>query len=151
MFTLSLSGAHTLMERALLLAEDATPLDVPVGALILDAHGTIIGQGVNTRERDNDLLGHAELNAMKQATQHLHNWRLTECTLIVTLEPCAMCAAALAQSRIGRIVYGASDTLAGGCGGSHQHLAWPCPPELRGGILEDQCASRLRQYFQERR
>jgi tRNA(adenine34) deaminase len=151
MLNLTPKQLHALMQDAMDLAHDALPLDVPVGALILDATGALIGQGVNTRERDHNPLGHAELNAMRQATEHLQNWRLSDCTLIVTLEPCAMCAAALAQARMGRIVYGASDALAGGCGGSSQVIYWPQPPEIVGGVLGDACSQRLQDYFKEKR
>jgi len=151
MHTLTPLDLHRLMQDALTLADHALPRDVPVGALILDKRGNVIGEGFNTRERDHDPLGHAELNAIKQATHHLLNWRLSECTLIVTLEPCAMCAAALAQSRIGRIVYGASDVLAGGCGGSSQVIHWPERPEIIAGVMGNDCSQRLQAFFKAKR
>jgi tRNA(adenine34) deaminase len=92
------------MRYALTLAQNALPHDVPVGAVFLDAEGKCIAEGVNTREKDNNPLGHAELNAMLEVAEMQGDWRLNELTLIVTLEPCAMCANALKQARLGRMI-----------------------------------------------
>jgi tRNA(adenine34) deaminase len=139
------------MDYCLTLAETALPDDVPVGAVVLDANGVLIGQGVNTRERLKNPLGHAELNAVAAATSHLGQWRLEGCTVVVTLEPCPMCASALAQARIQRIVYGAGDSHMGGCGGWLEAHHKPAQPILIGGILEESCQARLQQFFAKRR
>ena len=90
--------------------------DVPVGAVVLDAHGEVIGRGRNLRERDADPLAHAEIVAMREAAAVRGNWNLADCTLVVTLEPCPMCAGACLQTRIGRIVFGGWDAKLGACG-----------------------------------
>ena len=144
----SLETIQGWMQEAMTLAQQALPHDVPVGALVLDSHGQVIGRGYNTREQQNDPLGHAELNALKQATQHLGNWRLNGCTLVVTLEPCPMCASALAQSKLARIIYGASDPLQGACGGAAGiGVYWPTPPEMMGGVLEASTTQQLNAVF----
>jgi tRNA(adenine34) deaminase len=140
------------MKEAMALAEEALPVDVPVGALVVDSNGAIIGRGFNTRERDNNPLGHAELNAIQQACHTLGQWRLSTCTLIVTLEPCPMCASALAQARISTIVYGANDPIQGACGGAEGvHIHWPSLPLIVGGVLELECTQQLKQFFSEKR
>ena len=90
--------------------------DVPIGAVVLDATGDVIGSGVNVRERDADPTGHAEVVALRTAAQHLGEWRLEGCTLVVTLEPCTMCAGASVLARVARVVYGADDPKAGAAG-----------------------------------
>lgn len=105
------------MRRALdLAAGAAADGDVPVGALVLDESGIVIGSGQNTRERDGDPTGHAEIVALRQAAVARGQWRLEGCTLVVTLEPCTMCAGALVQARIARLVFGAFDDKAGAVG-----------------------------------
>ncbi len=140
------------MDRAIQLAEMSLPLDVPVAALIVDASGTLIAEGYNTRERDQDPSGHAEIVALKQAGQHQHNWRMENCILYVTLEPCPMCASALLQARISTIVYGAADPIQGALG-SALNLAevYPQDVEILGGILEQHCQSQLHQFFKHQR
>lgn len=139
------------MRRALELAAGAPATgDVPVGALVLDAAGREIGAGVNTRERDADPLGHAEIAAITQAARSLGAWRLTGCTLVVTLEPCTMCAGALVAARVDRLVFGAFDDKAGAVGSlwdvvrdrrlNHR-------PEVAGGVLAEQSATLLRDFF----
>lgn len=106
-----------VMRRALdLAAGAAADGDVPVGALVLDESGIVIGSGQNTRERDGDPTGHAEIVALRQAAVARGQWRLEGCTLVVTLEPCTMCAGALVQARIARLVFGAFDDKAGAVG-----------------------------------
>ena len=106
-----------MMKRALeLAAEAAAAGEVPVGAVVVDESGTIVGEGRNTREADKDPLGHAELIAIAQASKRLGRWRLSGCTLYVTLEPCFMCAGALVNARVDRLVFGATDPKAGAVG-----------------------------------
>ena len=105
------------MQQALLLAKEAANHgDVPVGAIIVDEKGAVIGRGKNERVKNNDPLAHAELVAIKDAASKLSNWRFDQLTLIVTLEPCAMCAGAIAQSRFKRLVFGSFDEKAGAAG-----------------------------------
>ena len=143
------------MEDALALAEEAAANgDVPVGAIIVDTNGEIVGIGRNMRERDADPLAHAEILAMRQAADERDDWNLADCTLIVTLEPCPMCAGACLQTHIGRIVFGAWDAKLGACGS-----VWDIPrdphvghaPEVVGGVREEMCAERLADFFRARR
>lgn len=140
------------MAQALKLAEEALPVDVPVGALIVNRENQVIATGFNTRERDTNPLGHAELNALKLAAQQKGDWRLSDCTVYVTLEPCPMCAAALLQSRIGRIVFGAADPIQGALG-SALNLAtlYTNPLEITGGVSETKCQAQLQAFFNARR
>ncbi|MGZ5370115.1 MAG: nucleoside deaminase, partial [Aeromicrobium sp.] len=102
------------MAKALVLAREATELgDVPVGAIVLDPVGVVIGSGFNTREGEGDPTGHAEMNAIRVAAKVVGEWRLEGCTLVVTLEPCTMCAGAIVASRLERLVFGAFDDKAG--------------------------------------
>ena len=143
------------MRAALALADEAAQGgDVPVGAIVLDAHGAIVGRGRNMRERDADPLAHAEILAMREAAAARGAWNLDDCTLVVTLEPCPMCAGACLQTHIGRIVFGAWDAKLGACGS-----VWDIPrdphvghvPEIVGGVLERACAGRLAAFFRTRR
>lgn len=127
--------------------------EVPVGAVVL-LDGEIIGRGNNHVIRDNDPTAHAEVVAMRAAAKHLHNYRLTGCTLVVTLEPCAMCAGAIIHARIGRLVYAAADPKAGACGSvldvmNHPRLNHRV--EVAPGILADECSNMLTQFFRARR
>ena len=124
--------------------------DVPVGAVVLDAGGSVIGAGRNVRERDSDPTGHAELVALRAAAARLGQWRLTGCTLVVTLEPCTMCAGALVLSRIDRLVFGAFDDKAGAVGSlwdvvrdrrlNHR-------PEVVSGVLAAESSALLLEFF----
>ncbi|MBW3081401.1 nucleoside deaminase [Bifidobacterium saguinibicoloris] len=144
------------MGEALALARRAAAAgDVPVGALVVDdATGTVIGRGYNTREADGDPLAHAEIVAMREAAAARGDWNLADCTLVVTLEPCPMCAGACLQTRIGRIVFGAWDAKLGACGS-----IWDIPrdphvghvPEVHGGVREGECAALLAAFFAGRR
>ena len=128
--------------------------DVPVGAVVLDATGSVIGRGHNVRERDGDPTGHAELVAVRRAAEALGEWRLSGCTLVVTLEPCTMCAGAIVLSRLDRLVFGAFDAKAGAVGSlwdvvrdrrlNHR-------PEVVGGVLADECAALLDDFFAHQR
>ena len=125
--------------------------DVPVGALVLDSAGKIIGRGFNMREGDNDPTAHAEIVAMREAATALTNWRLDGCTLVVTLEPCGMCAGAIAQARIPRLIFGAWDQKAGAVGSVWDLLRDPRAPfkvEVFAGVLEAECAALLRDFFE---
>jgi tRNA(adenine34) deaminase len=128
--------------------------DVPVGAVVLDAEGAVVARGRNRREADGDPTAHAELVAIRSAASAVGGWHLDGMTLVVTLEPCTMCAGAVTASRIGRLVYGAEDPRAGAVGSlwdvvRDQRLA-PVP-EVIGGVLADQCLDVIRSFFQERR
>jgi tRNA(adenine34) deaminase len=128
--------------------------DVPVGAVVLDEAGTILARGRNRRETDRDPTAHAEIVAIRQAAAALGSWRLTGLTLVVTLEPCTMCAGAVTAARLGRLVYGAEDPKAGAVGSlwdvvrdrrlSHR-------PEVIGGVLAAECGALLRDFFTARR
>lgn len=142
----------TAMRSALDIAGEAEKSgDIPVGAIVLDVDGKIIGRGHNLRERDNDPTAHAEIVAMREAADSLGNWRLDGCTLVVTLEPCGMCAGAIAQARIPRVVFGAWDEKAGAVGSVWDLLRDPRAPfnvEVISGVLEDECAQILRGFFE---
>lgn len=128
--------------------------DVPVGAVVLDEAGRLVGIGSNRRELLSDPLGHAEIVAIKSAARALGKWRLDGCTLVVTLEPCAMCAGAIAQSRISRLVFGAFDEKAGAVGSLMDVLRDPRAPhkvEVISGVMKEECASVLQEFFKEQR
>ena len=128
--------------------------DVPVGAVILDSAGDVVGTGTNERELNHDPTAHAEIVAIRNATKKLDGWRLEEHTLVVTLEPCAMCAGAIAQARIPHLVFGTWDEKAGAVGSVWDVLRDPralYKVEVTSGILEKECAQLLRSFFEERR
>jgi tRNA(adenine34) deaminase len=128
--------------------------DVPVGAVVLDGTGAVIGRGHNQREAASDPTAHAELVALRAAGQSRGSWRLEGCTLVVTLEPCTMCAGALLAGRLARVVYGAADPRAGAAGSVWDVLHDPRlgpPVEVRGGVLAAECAALLQQFFDRRR
>ena len=143
------------MRRALELAATAPATgDVPIGAVVVDAGGVVIGEGANVRERDGDPTGHAEVIALRAASERLGEWRLTGCTLVVTLEPCTMCAGATVLSRVDRLVFGAYDEKAGAVGSlwdvvrdrrlNHR-------PEVIGGVLAEESSGLLDVFFSEHR
>ena len=144
-----------LMNAALELARQAmTTGDVPVGAIVINAAGEIVGRGNNLREFDNDPTAHAEIVAMREAALVAENWRLDGHTLVVTLEPCAMCAGAIAQSRMKKVVFGAWDEKAGAVGSVWDILRDPRAVhkvEVVSGVLEEQCAGILKEFFQQQR
>ena len=143
------------MGKALFLANRARETgDVPVGAVVVDADGHIIGRGWNCREADHDPTGHAEIIALREASRALGTWRLSGCTLIVTLEPCTMCAGAILASRIDRVVFGAWDPKVGAAGSLRDVLRdarMPHPTEVIGGVLAQEAAMQLRSFFLGRR
>ncbi|WP_432791022.1 nucleoside deaminase [Brevibacterium sp. K11IcPPYGO002] len=141
---------HALAEAVLAPAHD----DVPVGAVVVDGDGEIIGRGHNRREVDADPLGHAELMAISAAASARGKWRLDSCTLVVTLEPCAMCAGALVGSRIDRVVFGTFDDKAGAVGSVWDLLrdrAALHHPEVTSGIRAEEARALLREFFAARR
>jgi tRNA(adenine34) deaminase len=128
--------------------------DVPVGAAILDASGTVIARGRNRREADGDPTAHAEIVAIRAAARSVGEWRLDGLTLVVTLEPCTMCAGAITAARLSRVVFGAADPRAGAVGSlwdvvRDQRLA-PVP-EVIGEVLADECLNVIRRFFSEHR
>ena len=128
--------------------------DVPVGAVILNAHGDLISTGNNQRELLNDPTAHAEIVAIRHAATALGNWRLDGCIIVVTLEPCAMCAGAIAQSRISKVVFGAWDEKAGASGSVWDLLRDPRAlhkVEVTSGVLEEDCSAMLKEFFSEQR
>jgi tRNA(adenine34) deaminase len=130
------------------------PRDVPVGAVVLDEAGEVLARAHNRREADRDPTAHAEILAIRQAARAVGGWRLTGLTLVVTLEPCTMCAGAVTAARLDRLVYGAEDPRAGAVGSlwdvlrdrrlNHQ-------PEVIGGVLAEECGALLREFFSARR
>ena len=128
--------------------------DVPVGALVVTGSGEIIGRAHNNREVTHDPTGHAEIVAIREATSFLTDWRLDGCTLVVTLEPCVMCAGAIVAARIPRVVFGAWDERVGASGSLYDLLRdnrLGNPVEVIGGIKEEDCAKQLRDFFEARR
>ena len=128
--------------------------DVPVGALVVAADGTVVGAGCNDREGAGDPTAHAEVLALRAAAAATGSWRLTGCTLVVTLEPCTMCAGALVLARVDRVVYGAADPKAGAAGSLFDVVRdrrLNHRPEVLGGVLAEQCSAVLRAFFEDRR
>jgi len=143
------------MHQAIALAKDAAAHnDVPVGALVVNEQGEVLGTGHNLREESNDPSAHAEIVAMRNAATKISNWRMDELTMIVTLEPCAMCAGAISQSRFKRLVFGAWDQKAGAVGS-----VWDViidqrslnKVEVVSGVLEKDCSAILTNFFEEKR
>ncbi len=143
------------MTAALAVAREALPSgDVPIGAVVLDRVGAVIASAHNERERTNDPTAHAELVALRRAGAALDSWQLVGCTLVVTLEPCTMCAGAIVLSRVDRLVFGAWDPKAGAVGSlldvvrdrrlNHR-------PEVLAGVLEQSCGALLADFFAQRR
>lgn len=137
------------MREALSLAEKAFELgEVPVGAVAV-WEGKIVGRGMNLRETDKNALRHAEIMAIDEACKNLGGWRLWKCDLYVTLEPCPMCAGAIINSRVKRVIYGASDPKAGSCGSLTNLFEMPYnhKPEVVSGVLEEECSEILSRFF----
>ncbi len=141
------------MRSAIAVAQSALKTaDVPVGALLVDSENNVIATGYNEREAHQDPTAHAEIVAIRRAAQKLGTWRLAECKLVVTLEPCAMCAGAIAQSRIETLVFGAWDEKAGAVGSVWDVLRDPRAihkMEVIGGVLQAECAELLTNFFRE--
>ena len=137
------------LKQALLLAQEAAAAgEVPVGCVIV-RDGEIIGRGRNRREEKRSALSHAEMEAITEANAALRSWRLEDCALYVTLEPCPMCAGAILNARIPKVYYGARDSAMGACGGVLNLFMedFPHPPALVGGILEEECRLVLADFF----
>ncbi|MET0828704.1 MAG: tRNA adenosine(34) deaminase TadA [Microbacterium sp.] len=143
------------MARALELAEAAADADdVPVGAVVTDAEGVVIGEGRNLREHTHDPTAHAEIVALRQAAAALGGWNLEGCTLVVTLEPCLMCAGALLQARVSRLVFGAWDEKAGAAGSVYDVVRdrrLPYRAEVVAGVRADEASAVLQRFFDARR
>lgn len=143
------------MRRALALAvEAAADGDIPVGAVVTDAAGAVIGEGRNLREATGDPTAHAEVVALRQAAAALGTWNLTGCTLTVTLEPCLMCAGALLQSHVSRLVFGAWDDKAGAAGSCYDVVRdrrLPVRAEVVAGVEADAASTLLRAFFEAQR
>lgn len=128
--------------------------EVPVGAVVLDAQGRLIGAGFNSTIKDRDPTGHAEIIALRQAASAVGNYRLPGARLFVTLEPCVMCLGAMFHARIDRVVYGASDPKTGACGSVlslHAVATLNHHTQVRGGLLAQECGALLQRFFRERR
>jgi len=142
------------MNEAIAIARSAVHTgDVPVGAIVLNKDGIVIGKGFNGREADNDPTAHAEIVAIRNAASRLQNSRLDGCTLVVTLEPCAMCAGAIAQSRISHLIFGAWDEKAGAVGSVWDVLRDPrsmFSVEVTAGVREAECAQLLKDFFSDK-
>ena len=145
-----------LMRQAIALAEHAASIgEVPIGCVVVDdLSGELIGRGYNRRETDHDPTAHAEIIALRQAAGHRGHWRLTDCTLVVTLEPCPMCAGAIVNARVRRLVYGCDDPKAGAV----RTLYRVCDDarlnhrvDVTGGVLATRCAGLLQDFFKAQR
>ncbi|WP_336646636.1 tRNA adenosine(34) deaminase TadA [Microbacterium sp. USHLN186] len=143
------------MRRALLLAAGAGEAgDVPVGAVVTDAVGRVVGEGANLREQTHDPTAHAEVVALRAAARAHGGWNLEGHTLVVTLEPCVMCAGAILQARVGRVVFGAWDDKAGAAGSMYDLLRdrrLPYRAEVIGGVQADAASALLQSFFEARR
>ncbi|MCR5485656.1 MAG: nucleoside deaminase [Clostridiales bacterium] len=126
--------------------------EVPVGAVVV-RNGEIVGRGRNRREKNKNALAHAETEAIDEACKNLSGWRLWECEMYVTLEPCPMCTGAIINSRIRRLVFGAYDKKAGSCGSVVNlfELPYNHSPEVVGGFMEDECSALLKKFFEDLR
>jgi len=152
-------GGHSwedFMRLALLEARKAGEAgEVPVGAIVLSCQGEVIGKGHNSCIRDCDISAHAEIKAMREAGKTLGNYRLTDCLLVVTLEPCPMCASAIVQARLAGLIFGASDRLAGAVVSAVEYLDMPCAAGQSvwhlGGVLGQASCDLLQGFFARRR
>lgn len=128
--------------------------DVPVGAVIIDGNGQVIATGHNEREATHDPTAHAEVVAIRKAAEAKGSWRLDDCTLVVTLEPCVMCAGAIVSARIPRVVFGAWDERVGASGSLYdltRDARLGAPAEVISGVMQEECAEQLREFFAKKR
>ena len=142
------------MSSVLRRSEEIGKVELPISSIILDERGRCIGRGVNKRNINNDPLGHAEIMALRQASLIKNDWRFNDCIIITNLEPCTMCASALIQARMGKVIFGAYDKKRGGLGGSidlSTHKSSHHKMEILGGILEDECSRILQLWFKKLR
>jgi len=148
------SKYYKWMKFLLKRSEEIGKVELPICSVILDEKGRCIGRGVNRRNVSKDPLGHAEIMALRQASLIKNDWRFNECIIITNLEPCTMCASALIQARMGKVVFGAYDMKRGGLGGSidlSKHKSSHHKMEIEGGILEDECIQILQIWFKRLR
>ncbi|HEY9886311.1 MAG TPA: nucleoside deaminase [Vampirovibrionales bacterium] len=145
MFTLE--QHYYWMEKALLVAQKSLPEDVPVGALIVDKENNCVAEGFNTREKDHNVVGHAEINCLKNAAKAINDWRMKGFTMYVTLEPCPMCFQAIYQSRLSKVVFGAFDAEKVNNAANTNCVSL----DIVGGILEDKCKNSLKAFFENLR
>ena len=140
-----------IMKLAFLEADKAEQQgEIPIGAVIVDAEGNLIGRGYNRRELDADATRHAEIIAIQEACKNLNSWRLIDCSLFVTLEPCPMCAGAIINARLKNVYYGAFDPKAGACGSVVDLFAFTKfnhHPQIFGGLYREQAAQQLKKFF----
>ena len=142
------------MQFILRRSEEVGKVELPITAVIIDEKGRCIGRGSNKREINNDPLGHAELIALRQAAWIKNDWRFNECSIIINLEPCTMCAAALVQARMGQVIYGAEDYKRGGFGGTidlSKHESAHHKMNVVGGILNQDCEIKIKLWFKKMR
>jgi len=141
-----------MLEALALARQAAEEGEVPVGCVVV-RRGEIVGRGRNRREKVRNALCHAELEAINEACSNLGGWRLWECVLYVTLEPCPMCAGAIINARIPRVVFGARDTKAGSCGSVCDlfSMAYNHHPQVEAGLMEEECAQILSEFFRHLR
>ena len=149
------NSKYTLwMNSILRRSKEIGKVELPICSIILDEKGRCIGRGVNRRSVNKDPLGHAEIMALRQASLIKNDWRFNECIIITNLEPCTMCASALIQARMGKVVFGAYDKKRGGLGGSINlsiHKSAHHKMEIVGGILEEECSQILQLWFKKLR
>ncbi|GAB3698508.1 tRNA adenosine(34) deaminase TadA [Corynebacterium nasicanis] len=147
--------AERLMRRALEVARTTPAGDVPVGAVLFGPDGSELAAATNRREADSDPTAHAEVLAIRRGVEkHGDAWRLSGCTLVVTLEPCTMCAGAVLGARVGELIFGAWEPKTGACGSLIDAVRAPGQlhrPEVRGGVLEEECAALLAGFFESLR
>lgn len=140
-----------IMKLAFLEADKAEQQgEIPIGAVIVDAEGNLIGRGYNRRELDEDATRHAEIIAIQEACKNLNSWRLIDCSLFVTLEPCPMCVGAIINARLKNVYYGAFDPKAGACGSVVDLFAFTKfnhHPQIFGGLYREQAAQQLKKFF----
>ena len=142
------------MKSILRRSHEVGMFELPITAFIIDEKGRCIGRGSNKRETNNDPIGHAELIALRQAAWIKNDWRFNECSIIVNLEPCTMCAAALVQARMGEVIYGAQDDKRGGFGGTidlSKHESAHHKMKVVGGILNQDCKNKIKLWFKKMR
>ena len=142
------------MKSILRRSDEVGRVELPITAFILDEKGRCIGRGSNKRETNNDPLGHAELIALRQASWIKNDWRFNDCSIIVNLEPCTMCAAALVQARMGQVIYGTCDDKRGGFGGTidlSKHESAHHKMNVIGGILNKDCKNKIKLWFKNLR
>ena len=151
---INISKYSKWMKFILRRSEEIGEVELPISSIILDERGRCIGRGINRRNINKDPLGHAEIMALRQASLIKNDWRFNECIIITNLEPCTMCASALIQARMGKVVFGAYDKKRGGLGGSidlSKHKSSHHNMKIEGGFLEEECSQVLQLWFKRLR